>query len=205
MARHTLGLCLFLAATVFSADRLTLTGTVTNAAGKPLEHATVMVYHAGVKQGDSTFCSSCYNDCGKRIVTGRDGKFVIPSLSPDLFFELFVVRDGYLPTFVNNVDPANMTPTAVLNRRDAVMDPNRVIRGVVINTHGRPLRDAVVQPQGIQGETPDGRQSSMYGTIPGLEPVAVTNEKGEFELAHIKPFEAMMVQVAARHGAYDCH
>ena len=35
-------------------DRLTLTGKVTDAAGKPLDHATVIVYEAGVKQGYST-------------------------------------------------------------------------------------------------------------------------------------------------------
>lgn len=198
MTRRTLGLCILFAGTVMAADRLTLTGKVINAAGKPLERATVMVYHAGVKQGYSTFCPSCYSDCGKRALTDMEGKFTIPSLSPDLFFELLVVHDGYLPTFVTKVDPAKVTPTAVLNPRHAVTDPGRVVRGVVMNARGRPLRDVVVQPQGIQGETPDGRRSSMYGTIPGLEPVAVTNEKGEFELAHTKPFEAMVVQVEAR-------
>jgi len=33
----------------FADDRLTLTGKISDSAGKPIEHATVMVYHAGVK------------------------------------------------------------------------------------------------------------------------------------------------------------
>ena len=46
-----------------AADRVTLTGKVTDSSGKPLEDATVMIYHAGVKHGYSTFCPSCYTDC----------------------------------------------------------------------------------------------------------------------------------------------
>jgi protocatechuate 3,4-dioxygenase beta subunit len=198
MARRILSLCILFVGALSAADRLTLTGTVTDATGKPLEHATVMVYHAGVKQGYSTFCPSCYSDCGKRTLSGADGRFTISSLSPDLIFELVVVHDGYLPTFVKKVDPAKAAATAVLHAREAVTDAKRVVRGVVIDTNDRPVRDAVVQPQGIQGEMPDGRPGAIYGTIGGLDAVAVTNEKGEFELAHATPFEAMVLQVEAR-------
>jgi Carboxypeptidase regulatory-like domain/Dioxygenase len=181
-----------------AADRLTLTGKVTDAAGKSLDHATVMVYHAGVKQGYSTFCPSCYSDCGKRTLTDAAGNFTIRSLSPDLYFELLIVHDGYLPTFMKKVDPAKPAPTAAMKPREAVTDPRRVLRGLVVDAHHRPIRDAVVQPQGILGETPNGRRGSIYGSVPGLDPVAVTNDKGEFELMHDKPFDAMVLQVEAR-------
>ena len=42
----------------FAAGRVTLNGRVTDRLGKPLEDATVMIYHAGVKQGYSTYCPS---------------------------------------------------------------------------------------------------------------------------------------------------
>ncbi len=197
-ARRTLSLCILFAGALSAADRLTLTGKVADSSGNPLEHATVLVYEAGVKQGYSTFCPSCYSDCGKRALTATDGTFTIPSLSPDLFFELLVVHDGYLPAFVRKVDPAKAAPAAMLKLRDAVTEPGRVVRGVVVDAHGRPVRDAVVQPQGIQSTMPNGQKGSMYGTIAGLDPVAVTNEKGEFELAHSQPFEAMVLQVEAR-------
>ena len=38
----------------FAADRVTLSGRVTDNLGQPPENATVMVYHAGVKTGYST-------------------------------------------------------------------------------------------------------------------------------------------------------
>src|SRR3954462_14428099 len=158
MARRILSLCILLAGALSADDRLTLTGKVTDPAGKPLERATVMVYHAGVKTGYSTFCPSCYSDCGKRVLTGADGKFTIASLSPDLFFELLVVHDGYLPAFVEKVDPAKTTPSAVLKPRDAITDPHRVVHGVVVDSHDPPVRDAVVQPQGIKAEMPNGQR-----------------------------------------------
>jgi len=198
MVVRSLGLCVLFASALAAADRVTLTGTVTDVAGKPIERATVMVYHAGVKQGYSTFCPSCYSDCGKRTLTAADGTFTIPSLSPDLLFELLVVRDGYAPAFVKKVDPASVKPTAALSARERITDAGRVVRGVVVDGDGKPLRDAVVEPQGIQAETPRGDKGSIYGTIDGLEPVSVTSEKGEFELAYARPFDAMVVHVEAR-------
>ena len=56
-------LCLSLAAVLtYGAERVTLTGKVTDSLGKPLEDATVMVYHAGVKTGYSAYSPSCYVD-----------------------------------------------------------------------------------------------------------------------------------------------
>src|SRR5690348_10579338 len=105
-----------------AAARLTLTGRVTDVRGKALDHATVLVYQAGVKQGYSTFCPSCYTDCGKRAITDSRGNFKISSLSSDLFFKILVVHDGYVPAFVEKVDPAKSTPVAVLQPRAAVDD-----------------------------------------------------------------------------------
>ncbi len=174
-----------------AADRATLSGKVTDSKGKPLENATVMIYHAGVKKGYSTFCPSCYVDCGKRAVTDKSGGFTLKSLDPDLWFELLVIRDGYTATFVNKVyGPA---VTAVLASRVAVDDPGRIVRGRVVDPHGQPLKAAVVMPEGVSTS-----QGSMYGTIEGLEPVAVTNAKGEFELAHSQRATGMLLEVEAR-------
>lgn len=182
-----------------AADRVTLTGKVTDSSGKPLEDATVMIYHAGVKHGFSTFCPSCYADCGKRAVTGSDGSFTVPKLDPDLRFELLVVHDGYTPKFVKKIDPSRgPAQTAALAPRSKVDDPSRIALGRVVDSHGRPVRDAVVFPEGVattmEGEGP----ISMYGTIPGLEPVAVTNPNGEFELAYSQTASGILVRVEAR-------
>jgi hypothetical protein len=181
----------------FAADRVTLTGRVTDNLGQPLENATVMVYHAGVKTGYSTYCPSCYRDCGKRTVTDRTGSFNINNLDSDLWFELLVVRDGYTAAFVERVDPSHgPAEAAALAPRAPVDDPSRVVRGRVVDQHGRPLRAAVVVPEGVTAL--QDRPVTMYGTIKGLEPIAVTNPKGEFELAYSEKATGMMLRVEAR-------
>jgi hypothetical protein len=150
------------------------------AAGKPLEHATVLVYHAGVKVGYSTFCPSCYADCGKRVSTDAAGAFTIQNLSPELKFELLVVHDGYVSAFVKNVDPVRgPARTAVLKTKQDVTDPARVVRGKVVDSGGRLLRDTIVKAQGIMFNDPKyGGHSSMYGEVASLDPIAVYQREG---------------------------
>jgi len=190
--------CFVVTCTVSMADDMvTLTGRVTDAEGKPIEHATVMVYHAGVKKGYSTFCPSCYADCGKRAITDGNGTFTFKRLSPDLWFELLVARDGYGPVFAKKVDPSSGTSvTATLVRRKIVSDPERVFRGRIEDSDGLAVRDVVVQPIGLLLDSKTG--SSRYGKIEGLDPVAISNEKGEFEIAYSKPGLKILVSVEAR-------
>jgi uncharacterized GH25 family protein len=178
----------------FAAERAIVTGKVTDAAGKPLEHATVMVYHAGVKKGYSIFCPSCYTDCGKRTLTDANGAFTIDGLNPDLWFELLVVRDGYTPAFIEKVDPLKgPAATAALAVLTPVDDPSRMVLGRVVDAHGTPVRDAVVTPDGILIVR---RGGTIYGTFRGL--VAVTNERGEFEIAYSEPAVKMLLMVEPR-------
>lgn len=181
------------------ASRATLTGKVVDSIGKPLDHATVLVYHAGVKTGYSTYCPSCYIDCGKRTVTDAAGAFSIKDLSPDLLFELLVVRDGYFSSFVKSVDPSKgPAPAAILNTRHPVTDPERVVRGRVVDAHGLPLRDAVVQPQGILINDEKSGHIAMYGTVDGLDLIAVTNNKGDFEVSYDRSALKVLLLVEAR-------
>ena len=194
---HTrLAVVAFLVAGVLSpaAERAKLSGKVTDYEGKPFENATVMIFHAGVKKGYSTFCPSCYVDCGRRAVTDRSGTFHFQNLDPDLWFELLVVHDGYTATFVKRVDPAQgPPPDAKLASRAPVSDPSRVVRGRVVDPHGQPMRAAVITPQGVSTD-----QTSVYGEIPGVEPIAVTNSKGDFELAYNQKANGMVILVEAR-------
>jgi hypothetical protein len=180
-----------------AAERANLSGQVTDNKGKPLENATVMIFHAGVKKGYSTFCPSCYVDCGKRAVTDRSGTFRFQNLDPDLWFELLVIHDGYTATFVKRVDPAQgPAPDAKLAPRPPVTDLSRVVRGRVVDSHGQAMRAAVITPQGVSTESTDHRSS--YGEITGLEPIAVTNSRGDFELAYNRKADGMVILVEAR-------
>jgi hypothetical protein len=190
----TAALFAFAAIPSVGAESAILTGRVTDGQGKPLENATVLIYQAGVKQGYSTFCPSCYADCGKRTATDSAGGFTFRGLAPDLWFRLLVIRDGYKARFVNKVDPAlGPAATAVLRPRDRVDDAERVARGRVLNKDGEPLAGAVILPQGA-----DFGDRSVYGTVDGLEPVSVSNARGEFELALDQKAKGVLVWVEAR-------
>ena len=91
-------------APAFSAERATVTGKVTDADGKPVDKATVMVYSAGVRKGYSVFCPTCWVDCGKRTTTDAEGNYKISNLDPELVFDLLVMRDGYSSMHVRKVD-----------------------------------------------------------------------------------------------------
>jgi Carboxypeptidase regulatory-like domain len=184
---------LIFSAVAFGAGSVTLEGKVTDTSGKPLQHATVLVYHAGVKTGYSVFCPSCYADCGKRALTDSTGTYIFKNLAPDLWFELAVVRDGYVPTFIERVDPSGgSAPVAVLRVRSG-LDPLKMARGRVIDPNGNPMSDVLVQTKGVL--TPQG---AMIGQIGGLEPLAVTNDNGEFETAYVEPASKMLFFVEAR-------
>ncbi len=119
-----------------AAEAVTLTGKVTDANGKPIEHATVLVYRAGVKNGYSTLCPTCYADCGKRSLTDAAGIYTLTKLNSELWFELVIVRDGYKP-IITKVDPSNGHQiTAILNGRSKVDDPRRLVRGRVVDAGG---------------------------------------------------------------------
>jgi uncharacterized GH25 family protein len=179
-----------------STVRPTISGNVVGPDGKPLPHTTVLIYHAGVKTGYSTYCPSCYVDCGKRVLTDSKGNFQIKDLAPDLWFELLAVKDGYVPQFAKKVDPAKTSSVALTLRiKPPITDFSGVVRGRVIDDQGQPIPNAVVNPVGV---VTDDKGSSMYGTFPGLDPIAVTNKGGEFEIAYAKTTPKMLLNIEAR-------
>lgn len=113
------------------APELTVTGRVVDTSGHPIPDATIMVYHAGVLNGYSTFCPSCYRDCGKRATTDAAGNYVIGKLDSRLWFDLLVVRDGYAPEIVKVKNPSVGTvPLTTLNARPPAPDPSHVVKGM---------------------------------------------------------------------------
>jgi protocatechuate 3,4-dioxygenase beta subunit len=179
------------------ADRATLSGRVVDAAGKAMDHATVLVYSAEVRTGYSTQCPTCYIDCGKRTFTDAAGAFTLAGLASDLVFRLMVVRDGYTPAFVAKADPAaGPAQDAVLSARPTVMDTSRVLRGRVVNAGGVPVRDAIVRPEGVAVRNVEGQYK--YSSAQDADPIAVTSENGEFEIAYVRPAAAMILMVEAR-------
>jgi hypothetical protein len=193
-----LSLAVLVSGSAFAEERATATGKVTDANGKPLDHATVFVYEGHVKKGYGVYCSTCWADCGKHALTDVDGNFTITGLNPDLIFKLMVLKEGYTAAFTDKVDPAKGSVEAVaLKTRPPIADMSQVVRGLVVNGHGTPVKDAVIEQTGIAYSGPGGMRH-QFGPIDWIDLMAVTNEKGEFEIAYGKPAVEMILRVSPR-------
>jgi hypothetical protein len=169
-------------------------GSAVDSSGRPISDATVMVYHAGVLNGYSTFCPSCYRDCGKRAKTDASGSYIIANLASGLWFDLLFVRNGYAPEIVRVKDAsAGIVTVATLKVRSSAADPSHTAKGHVVDLGGRAVPDAVVTTVGVEGQ-----HGSIIGTIPGLDPLAVTDQNGNFEVDYKRPAKRMLVTVESR-------
>ncbi|MFO0860919.1 MAG: carboxypeptidase-like regulatory domain-containing protein [Phycisphaerales bacterium] len=182
------------------APRPSLSGTVTDQSGTPVCGATVYIWTAGVKTGYSTFCPSCYADCGKRAITDSSGAFTIPFLDPDLRFQVLTVKDGHTPTFTNKVDPVNGKPLEIqLPVRPGPADSRHAVRGTIVDPAGKPIAGAFAQINMVYFSTPTGERTGRGGRVDGLDPIAITNDKGEFTLVYDKsPILGCDIEVGAR-------
>ena len=173
-----------------------LIGAVSAKGGVPLPvPASVFIAAAGPKTGTSVFCPSCYADCVKHAQTDAQGNFKIESLDPQLTFQILAVAKGYKPRYVSKVDPADGKPVKVelspIESADAA--PDRSLRGRVVDAKGKAIAGAVVEMMGVQRES-----GGVWGAVEGVDPLAVTDEKGEFLLTAKDPFDGMDVKVSAR-------
>ena len=172
-----------------------LSGVVKSSDGKPIKDALVSIYSAGVRVGYSPFCPTCYADCGKRVTTAADGAFTIEKLDPSLVFRVLVVAKGFEPKFVTNVDPVKAKQLEVsLKARPAVPDDRTlVVAGQVLSPGNTPLAGALVEPFGCKtGE------SRWWGSLPGVDPLAISDDNGHFEIVTAKPVEALDLEISAR-------
>jgi protocatechuate 3,4-dioxygenase beta subunit len=191
--KHALILTLLAIAST-AATRPDLKGKVLNADGKPIVGATALMYTAAVKHGVSPFCPSCYADCGKKAVTDADGTFTITSLDPELVFRVLVVADGYKPAFVKKVDPAGGAIEAKLTPLPSDLDPKLALKGRVVDASGKPVVGAIVSAEGCK--IPDGQR--WWGTVDHVDPLSISNARGEFLMVCSKPTSAIDLRIEAR-------
>jgi bla regulator protein BlaR1 len=165
-------------------NRPDLSGVVHTRDGKPLV-ARVFISTAAPKSGTSTFCPSCYADCRKNVSTDPQGHFKIEALDPQLTFRILAVTKGYKPKLVEKVDPTNGPVQITLEPITAAdATPDRSLRGRVVDVKGAPIEGAAVEMVGI--ETREG--GGKWGSLPGIDPLAVTDGNGEFLITAKEPF-----------------
>lgn len=183
------------------ADGSTLQGQIL-CDGKPVTSARVSIRYARPRTGPAYLCPGCYFDCGRSATTGPDGRWIIDALDPALKFSLLVVADGHAPKFTTYYDTAKNDAIATdLIARDTLNHPRtQTIRGRVLMPDGTPLMGATVESS--MAWWADGGGGG--GRIREADPLAVTNDKGEFILCTDKEIEKMDVRVSARGHTTVC-
>ncbi len=156
-----------------------LEGAVTGVKGVPLSNAWVFVYSAAPREGASVLCPTCYPDCVKRAQTDAEGRFMIEPVDPNLMFRLLVTAKGYRPDFIKDVDPQfggavlSLKPLKITNST-----PETRATGRLIDSAGKPVSGAVVKADAVRY----GQYTSYGGTSGRVDPMAVTDDRGEFFL-----------------------
>ena len=174
--------------------RANLAGKVLDAAQKPIPQATVFIYTARPRVGLGVLCPGCYVDCGKKAATDAEGRFLVAGLAPDLLFRVLVVAEGFAPQFAKDVDPLKGPLDVKLQAMPSDLSGRAVLRGRVLDGAGKPVVGAVVSPTGY--ERADGRG---WGLMPGVDPVSVTNLRGEFLITGNKSADiAWELEIEAR-------
>jgi len=172
-----------------------LEGAITTRNGEPVSNALVYVYTAAPREGRGTICPSCYPDCGKRTRTDAEGRFSIGPVNQDLLFRLLVAAPGYRPDFIKDADP--MFGDAHLNLRllKVTNTPleNRVT-GKLIDPWGRPVAGGLIDV----GGTRYGQYSYSSATSGKVDPMAVSDERGEFFLDCTNEIAAITVTIEPR-------
>jgi uncharacterized GH25 family protein len=111
-----------------------------------------------------------------------------------LVFQVLIIAPGYEPTFFRRVDPLNGPLAAVLKPRPKLDLPARqTVAGRVVDGKGNPVPRAVVSVESIRTE------NTTSGRLPeGTDPLAITDDRGEFFLASQSAFDSLELQVEAR-------
>ncbi|MBI1853442.1 MAG: carboxypeptidase regulatory-like domain-containing protein [Planctomycetes bacterium] len=177
--------------------RPNLVGAVFAAGGAPIAGAGVFIYTARPRRGSSPCCPSCWPDCQKHVLTDADGRFRVPSLDPALIFRVLVVANGHEPALVSDVDPRSRAlAVSLAPRGDDDLPPGLAVRGRVLDSRGRPVIGAEVVPIGVSSEF-----GMRYGANLGVDPLAITNARGEFVIRCDVVGCGVSVNVSARNLA----
>jgi hypothetical protein len=161
------------------ANSSAIEGRVINTNGLAIGEATVSIFYAVPRDGKTVICPTCYPDVGKTTKTDGQGNFKITGVNEDLKFRLLVTAPGYRPDFIKNVDP--FFSSALLKMvpiKFPAGPPERRVIGKLLDPEGKPIPRASITVEA----TRYGSGTSYGGVSSRVDPMAVTDEKGEFFL-----------------------
>src|SRR6185503_19682891 len=73
----------------------TLRAAVFDHVGRPIHKATVIVWDAKPRIGQTYLCPTCYPDCGRHSKSAKNGTVILANLDPSLLYTVLVVAPGY--------------------------------------------------------------------------------------------------------------
>jgi hypothetical protein len=111
-----------------------------------------------------------------------------------LLFRVLVVAPDHEPTFFPKTDPLKGELEARIKPRSTGdIPPNNIIRGRVVDREGVPQEKAVVSVDMVQ------QGNIGHGSPPvGTDPLAITDEQGNFAIYSKQAFDSMDLKVEAR-------
>lgn len=128
-------------------------------------------------------------------MTGAEGEFVLDGLDPELLFQLLVYQEGFVPQYSErHFDPRHEPVALELVPHDLdTRAPERVLRGTILDARGLPVARATISPSGRKTE-----RGQQFGGLDGVDELALSDERGEFELGVSTPGEELLVSIEAQ-------
>lgn len=107
---------------------------------------------------------------------------------------MLVVGKGFEPTFVAKVDPVASPIEVTLDKsRDGPLGPRMRVQGRIIDPLGRPVLGARVEQNGVTRG-----QGTRWSANNGFDPLAISDENGEFLLRATDPYDSVILNITAR-------
>lgn len=163
---------------VFSPNEVNLSGIVLNESGGAVTEATVIIYSAYSRNSQETRCPTCFPDCGKKTVTDEAGKFTLKSVDSHLLFNLVIACEGYVTAKFDRIDPTKDFKVKLKTRDLKRLIPELIIRGKIVDPNDIPIVGAVIQLNAALSS--ESHWSGGPHLFQDIDPLAVTNQKGEF-------------------------
>jgi hypothetical protein len=179
---------LFFPTVVAHAAAAQLSGRVVDQDGKPLV-AEVSIDGGAPKEGVRAICEWCCRECSRKVTTDKKGRFLLREVDPAMRYRLLAIAKGHDPAFVD-ADPDQSVTFSLRSR--AAANPNRVVRGKVVDKDGKAIPGATVKSMVLRRRGIEAAENAA------VELLAVTDGAGEFALRLRDSDARVDVRVSAR-------
>lgn len=168
-------------------------GRIVDEAGKPIQGASVLVHSARPRLDPPTISPLIFREFPPIAQTNEMGRFSLAPISPGFSHRLVAWAPGKKASLTDWIGPDQTDLAVTLANLDPNLPKDRIIRGIVVDENYKPIPGALIDLAGVVLPTGGVR----WTTVPGVDEIAVTDEKGSFALTSQAPRTAMVVDIHA--------